>query len=96
MSTDSSADFELWVVDRVEGDLAVVVSEDGRSVEVDRDALPRACRAGDVVRVTRSADGELAWNDAVVDEEATRERRAEAERILDELKGRDPGGDVAL
>jgi hypothetical protein len=100
MSTDPSSGphggLERWVVDRFEGDRAVIVSEDGRSVDVERDALPRTCRAGDVVRVARGADGTFEWSDAAVDEEATRERRAEAERILDELKGRDPGGDVVL
>jgi len=49
-----------------------------------------------VLRVSRDADGELEWGEGSVDDEATRERRAEAEGILEELRKRDPGGDVAL
>ena len=91
-----STDAELWVVDRTEGGVAVLVSDDGEVVEVERGALPRGSQAGAVLRVRRGADGQLGWSGGVVDEVATVERRAEAERILEELRKRDPGGDMAL
>ena len=36
------------------------------------------------------------WDGARIDQEATEEARDEARKILDELKERDPGGDVKL
>jgi hypothetical protein len=91
-----STNAEVWVVDRFEGDLAILVSDDGEVVETARKLLPRGSRVGVVLRVSRDADGELEWGEGSVDDEATRERRAEAEGILEELRKRDPGGDVAL
>jgi hypothetical protein len=91
-----STDFETWVVDRFEADLAVIVSDSGAGAEVARAQLPPGCEVGTVLRVRRRADEVIHWAEATVDEEATRERRAEAEAILEELRERDPGGDIAM
>lgn len=91
-----SPDVERWVVDRLEGRVAVLVSDDGSSAEVDRARLPEGAAEGTVVRVTRDDVGEIRWSEAVVDEEATTARLDEAREILGELKKRDPGGDVVL
>jgi hypothetical protein len=91
-----STDVELWVVDRVEGGVGVLVGDDGEALEVVWSILPRGTVAGVVLRVGRGGDGALEWAGAPGDEAATRERRAEAERILAELRKRDPGGDVTL
>jgi hypothetical protein len=85
-----------WVIDRFEGALAVLASAEGRIVQVERAKLPAGSAEGDVIRIPTSAGGELAWGRAVVDVEATREAKEQAERILGELRGRDPGGDVVL
>ena len=87
---------ELWVVDRMEGTVAVLVSDDGQIVDVGRASLPKGAKAGVVVRVPRDARGGLEWSRAFVDEQATRERRSAAEDVLRELRKRDPGGDIAL
>jgi hypothetical protein len=92
MSTDS----ETWVVDRFEAQVAVLVSDSGDVVETERSLLPPGSRVGAVLRVARGADGDIEWAGAVVDEEATRERLAESKAILEELRKRDPGGDIAL
>lgn len=51
---------------------------------------------GSVLRVPLGRDGAPVWADAVVDEAVRRARIEEAERLLDELKRRDPGGDIAV
>lgn len=91
----------LWVVDRVEEPTLVLVEDrTGRTVELDRAAVGAGEAAplteGSVLRVPVGPDGQLAWAEAVVDEAARRARMEEAERLLDELKRRDPGGDVRL
>ena len=91
-----STDLETLVVDRIEGDVAVLVSDEGEVLELERGLLPHGAKAGVVVRAPRGDDGSFDWARAGVDEEATRERRREAEEILRELRKRDPGGDVAL
>lgn len=87
----------VWVVDRIEGETVVLV-EDGsrRTAEVGRSGIGVTVREGSVLRVPVSASGTLLWGDAAADERAERERREEGERILAELRRRDPGGDVAL
>jgi len=92
MSTDS----ETWVVDRFEAHIAVLVSDGGDMVDAERSLLPSGCTVGAVLRVPRGADGHLEWHEASMDEEASRARLAEAKRMLEELRRRDPGGDVAL
>jgi hypothetical protein len=87
---------EHLVVDRFEGRVAILVAADEATIEVDRSLLPPDAREGAVLRVRRDAGGEIPWSDASVDEQATAERSSEAEGILEELRGRDPGGDVAL
>ena len=86
----------IWVVDRVEGGIAVVVAdEDGRTHDVPLSVLPSGSREGSVLRVGEGA-GEPLWNSAVLDEESRLERLKQAEAALDELRKRDPGGDIVL
>lgn len=49
-----------------------------------------------MLRVPAAEEGDLAWRLAVPDEELRQRRLAEARDILEELKARDPGGDVVL
>ena len=87
----------IWVVDRIEGDTYVLVDdESGRTVEVGRNLLPVGVEEGAVLRVPVTDEGELAWGSAVLDEGERQRRLAEARDVLDELKARDPGGDVVL
>ena len=87
---------ELWVVDRFEDGVAVLVTDEGGVVEVDAGRLPRKVAEGDVLRISRDAQGVIRWGAAVVDAEATEARKKDAEGILRELRRRDPGGDVVL
>ena len=86
----------LWVVDRVEGAIAVLIREgDERTEDVPLSALPAGSREGSVLRVPE-LDGRPDWTAAALDEEAHRARLREAEEVLDRLRRRDPGGDVRL
>ena len=90
----------IWVVDRVEPPMAVVVADDDeRQVDVPLARLPTGVRAGlragAVLRVPE-ADGRPLWEAARLDEELRRARIQEAEAALERLRRRDPGGDIVL
>ena len=87
----------IWVVDRIEGDTAVLVEDGtGRSLDVSRSLISVSIDEGMVLRVPAAAEGAPDWSSAVPDEELRQGRLAEARDILEELKARDPGGDVVL
>ena len=90
----------IWVVDRVEPPVAVLVADDDeRQVEMPLAQLPAgvraSLRAGAVLRVPET-DEVPDWEAAKVDEELRRARLQEAEAALDRLRRRDPGGDIVL
>jgi hypothetical protein len=91
---------QVWTVDRIEGDVVVLVEEEGegagRVVDVPRRELGVQVEEGSVLRVPASAGGEPDWARATLDEALRRTRVEEARRMLNRLKGRDPGGDVEL
>jgi Protein of unknown function (DUF3006) len=82
-----------FVVDRMEGKIAVVVGDDGRTVDVPRTDLPKGSREGTVLR----ADGaDPDWAKAEIDEAEGRRRLEQARDTLRRLSETDPGGDVEL
>jgi hypothetical protein len=82
-----------FAVDRIEGEKAVLVGDDGRTIDVARSALPAACHEGTVLRVSGEPPD---WARAVPDE-AERMRRLDQTRdTLRRLEETDPGGDVIL
>ena len=86
----------IWVVDRVEGSIAVVIrDEDERTEDVPVGALPAGSREGSVLRVPE-VDGRPDWAAAALDEDARDARLREAEEVLGRLRRRDPGGDIKL
>lgn len=94
MSDDEA---RLWAVDRIEGETVVLVEDgSGRTAEVGRSGIGTTVREGTLLRVPVSPSGTLLWASAVADPAAEEERLEEGRRILDELRTRDPGGDVAL
>ena len=75
-------------VDRFEGrdkSIAVLVSDEGASVDVPRAWLPDGVAPGDLLDVTFRRD-----------EAATRKLADDTRKIQDELKATDPGGDLSL
>ena len=62
----------LYSVDRLEREIAVLVDEDGASVDVPLDALPTGVRGGDMVRLcdgvyTRDDDAAAARRQQILD-----------------------------
>jgi hypothetical protein len=87
----------VGVVDRIEGDVAIVVEDESGTVHrVARRELPRATREGDVLRAPVGPGGVPDWSAARVDEQAREQRLSEARAALERLRRRDPGGDVKL
>lgn len=77
-----------WNVDRFEGrdkEIAVLVDDEGVTVNIPRALLPDEVGAGEVVTITIARDAE-----------ATAQVAAEAEQLAADLKATDPGGDITL
>ena len=86
----------IWVVDRIEGAIAVMVRDgDAPPEDVPMTLLPAGVREGVLLRVPESG-GNPVWAHAVVDDELREARLREAEEVLARLRRRDPGGDVVL
>lgn len=84
----------VFVVDRISGEMVVLVGDDGSEWSVRRHGLPSVVE-GDVVRAPMS-DAEPDWTKGWVDVEETAMRRASARERLRRLKDGDPGGAVSL
>lgn len=75
-------------IDRFEGDgkqIAVLLTDDGDTINMPRALLPKGAHAGDVLTLTIERDAE-----------ATRRVADETRKVQDELKSRDTGGDLKL
>lgn len=91
-----SIEYRHFAVDRIEKGVAVLLSDSGRTLEIGEGLLPEGAREGSVIRVAWNEAGEIDWNTAEIDEAERDRRLSEAHRVLDELKKRDPGGDIDL
>lgn len=87
---------EVWIVDRIEGEHAVVERALHETLHLPRALLPTGVREGDALRVTVSAGDEEVRLAIARDAQETNRRATEARRILDDLKQQDPGGDIKL
>jgi len=85
----------FYVIDRIEGKIAVVVGDDGRSFDVPKRQLPRGCREGTVLRV-EARSGAINWSQAIIDDAERRQRLERGRETLRRLGETDPGGDVKL
>ncbi len=86
----------FYAVERLERDVAVLVSDKGETIEMPRLELPTGVREGSVLRVRFGAQNLPDWSSAVIDKEEEERRLREARRLLDEMKRTDPGGDITL
>ena len=87
---------EHYSVDRIEGELAILVGDSGEEHSVQLHLLPGGTTEGTVLRVMRDADGLLDWQSAQIDQAEAQRRAHEARHLLNKLRRRDPGGDVDL
>lgn len=79
---------ETWIIDRFEGDRAVVERELHDTFAWPRAFLPPGIQEGDVLRVAASGGGPATHLTITRDEAATAGRRAEARAALDALRRR--------
>ena len=86
----------LYAVDRLERNVAVLVSDRGETIEMPRLELPAGIHEGSVLRVGFGAQNLPDWASAVIDREEETRRLREAKQELDEMKRTDPGGDITL
>ena len=86
----------FYVVDRIEGTVAVVVGDDGGTFDVPRRALPKGSREGTVLRIDAAAGEAPDWAEAAVDEAERGRRLEQARETVRRLSETDPGGDVEL
>jgi len=86
----------FYTVDRVEGDVAVLVGDDGAAIDVPRNTLPVRVREGMVLRVRLAGRGRPDWSICTIDDEERERRLADARERLGRLRRTDPGGDVVL
>lgn len=82
----------IYVVDRFEGARAILVADDGRSFDIERQKLPLGCSEGAVLRAGDPPD----WQNVVIDEPERQRRLDGARETLRNLKAKDRGGDVDL
>lgn len=86
----------FYAVDRLERNVAVLVSDRGETIEMPRPELPTGIHEGSVLRVRFGAQNLPDWSSAVIDSEEEKRRLKEAKQQLDEMKRTDPGGDITL
>lgn len=75
-------------LDRFEGknkSIAVLLADDGTVLNVPKALLPKGARPGDVLTLTIERDAE-----------ETAKLAAQTRQIQEELKAKDPGGDLSL
>ena len=85
------------VVDRVEGELAVVEVDGGAVLDLPLWLLPPGTREADVVTVASISEGDGALRVTLrLDRAAADAARDAAAERLERLRARDPGGDVEL
>lgn len=86
----------FYAVDRIERGRVVLLGDSGDELSVAIERLPPAITEGLVLRVPLATEGGPDWDRARIDRAETHRRLREAREILDELRERDPGGDIEL
>ena len=81
-----------YVVDRREGKYLVLERDDGTIVDVEATKVPIACRGEGTVFDVPFGE----WAKAVRNRDEELRRNREGGKVLDQLKKKDPGGDMKL
>jgi hypothetical protein len=86
-----------FVVDRREANTLSIQDENGVSTDVPVNRLPRECRTeGAILDVPISETGEPIWKEATRNRAVEAFLKKEANKRLEHLRKRDPGGDIEL
>jgi hypothetical protein len=95
--TGEATSSAVFVVDRRENKILVLVNDAGDTFEVDASRFPARCRIeGAVLRVPLGLDSAPVWNKAVRDRIEEKRRLSLLTERLERLRRKDPGGDVSL
>ena len=93
----AGSSYKYFVVDRLEGKMAILVDDSEKTTEIKAATLPAECRAeGAVLRVPVLARNEPEWTSSRRDKVEEKKRLDEGAARLDRLRKRDPGGDISL
>lgn len=85
------------IIDRFEGELAVVEVDGARFLTIPRWLLPADAVEDDILSLTtRTAPDGALVHEIRIDHAATARALEEAEAIVDRLRRKDPGGDLTL
>jgi hypothetical protein len=85
------------IIDRFEGDQTVVEVDGERFVELPRWLFPAEAREDDLlILTTRTTPDGAITHEIRIDAAATALARAEARKLVDRLRRKDPGGDLVL
>ena len=87
---------QRYAVDRLNAITAVLIDENGNTIAIPKNRLGVTPEEGMILFIPVDSSGTPNWYEARVDQEAAEGARKEAQKILDELKEQDPGGDVKL
>lgn len=80
------ASTRYYAVERLNGQIAMLADDDGRSVALPLARLPKGVKKGCVLSIRLDNAGTPSWSSAEIDEEEAERRIAEAERLKDELR----------
>lgn len=61
-----------WIVDRIENHIAVCEMENGKTIDVIKDALPKGIKEGDVINLS-------------VDKTETKDRKEKIDKLMNDL-----------
>ena len=82
------ASTRYYAVDQLNGQIAVLADDEGRSVALPLARLPKGVTKGCVLAIRLDNAGTPAWSSAEIDEEEAKRRSEETERLNEELKDR--------
>ena len=80
------ASTRYYAVDQLNGQIAVLADDEGRSVALPVARLPKGVKKGCVLLIRLDNAGTPAWSSAEIDEDEAERRVAENERLTKELK----------
>lgn len=85
-----------FAVDRIEEAHAVLIGDDGSQHEVPRKQLPKGISESSMIEVSVDGTGRPDWTSARLDPAEGERRMKRAMKRLEDLRKRDPGGDIVL
>ena len=83
---NTMASTRYYTVDQLNGQIAVLADDDGRSVALPVARLPKGVKKGSILAIRLDNAGTPSWSSAEIDEDEAKRRSEETERLNEELK----------